>query len=268
MQNMALKVGIDGLGPLGRQLLRELLLRVQDGDERRIPTVIRDAELALDPERVVASIARDGARAGPRLRVAAENLRFAAREIELTDAPIVGLVDMILEGNRGAGIEGEAEALLGLFEPLCDAFGMRWGVLHVRRSREEVALRGSAWPQSGHASDEGPLARALLEAVPELAGKLETTATLGLGPSTTFDLAVMLAGPPSLEQVLDRLRDAGRDGRIELRTHRSSDHEPCGHPRTIVDGVAARAAGPLVRLCGGFDPLAVLARKIVDDLPV
>jgi hypothetical protein len=76
-----------------------------------------------------------------------------------------------------------------------------------------------------------------------------------------------LPGPPSLEQVLDRLHDAETDRRMDMRTDRSSLDQACGHPRVLVDGMSARASGPLVRLAGFFDPLAVAARQVLDDVP-
>jgi hypothetical protein len=259
------RVGINGLGPLGRQMLRELISRVQQGDTRLIAAAVHDPELGLDPDRLASMVAREGPRAGPRVRVSAHHVRFGDQEIAIVDAPVATNVDVIVDGAQAWDVQGEAEALAAVFEPLLDAFGVRWSVAHVRRRREEAHLPSRAqWPQPGHVSDGGPLARELLERLPELAGKVEVVATVGLGPASSFDLSATMPGPPSLEQVLDRLLDAAGDGRIEMRTHRGALDQACGHPRVIVDGMSARAAGPLVRIAGFFDPLAVWARRVLD----
>ena len=161
------------------------------------------------------------------------------------------------------------------------AFGVRWallGTVHAYTAGQALidgAVKGSDM-RRGRAAGENIVpttthaTAALTSVLPSLAGKLAgSSIRVPVSDGSMWDLTVTLGGSPTLDQVIEALRDAADGPRLRGVLHVTDEplvsSDIVGDPHSsIVDVGASLAAGPLIRLQGWYDNETGYAARLLD----
>lgn len=335
-----LRIGINGLGRIGRTVLRAAAQRLADpewkGVARPGPAIEVVAANDLIPAdrlaylvehdsvhrwpRMEASVTERGVRAGPfdltlsrhadPSSIGWRNLgvdvvlectgRFSKRpevaaHLEQVDRVILGRPgegdEMVVLGANDERLMGDPKVLSAasctthatapVLSVLHRAFGVRWcllGTVHAYTAGQSLVdgatphddwRRGRAAaynivPTTTHAT------KALTVVLPELAGKVDgNSVRVPVPEGSLWELTLTLDGSPSLERVIDVLRDAAQSPQlrriIEVVDKPLVSSDIVGEPvSSIVDVGASRSSGPLIKLVGWYDNEAGYAARLLD----
>jgi len=340
--HMALRIGINGLGRIGRLALRHAVGRrqnpggaVRSGSDIEIVAAndLADAgDLAYlishdsvhRCDRVDATADGDTIRAGDfSVKVTAERDpakipwaeqgvdivlectgRFTTAEtmaLHRTDpkgpkhvilgAPGKGVDKTVVVGVNDDSLDPAKERLISnascttnaispVLSVLDRAFGFRWGIVGTTHAythgqglvdilNPKDRRRGRAAAVNLVPTSTGA-AKAVALVIPSLAGKIDGTAVRVPVPNgSLFDITMMLEGAPSLDRVLDTLREASKGdalrGVLDVRDDAlvSSDILGDNHS-SIVDVGACIGMGPLIKIVGWYDNEWGYAGRLLD----
>ncbi|MCA9691961.1 MAG: glyceraldehyde 3-phosphate dehydrogenase NAD-binding domain-containing protein [Nannocystaceae bacterium] len=171
-------------------------------------------------------------------------------------------------------------ALAPVLSVLHKAFGFRWGIMgttHAYTGGQGLVdsldrkdyRRGRAAAVNLVPTSTGA-AKAVALVIPELSGKIDGTAVRVPVPNgSLFDVTCTLDGGPSLDRVLEALRDGARSDRLrgilDVRQDDMVSSDILGDPHSsIVDVGACIASGPLVRIVGWYDNEWGYAGRLLD----
>lgn len=335
-----LRIGINGLGRIGRTVLRAAAQRALDptwkGIARSGPSIdIVAANDLIPADRLAYLVEHDSVHRWPRMEsgVTERGVKAGPFDIALSrhaDPKAIGWreldVDLVLECTGrfstrpevaahleqvdrvilGRPGEGDDMVVLGANDQLLTgdqrvlsaasctthatapilavlnrAFGVRWcllGTVHAYTAGQSLVdgatphddwRRGRAAaynivPTTTHAT------KALTVVLPELAGKVDgNSVRVPVPEGSLWELTLTLDGSPSLDRVLDVLRDAARSPQlrriIEVVDKPLVSSDIVGEPvSSIVDVGACRSSGPLLKLVGWYDNEAGYAARLLD----
>lgn len=197
---------------------------------------------------------------------------------------VIGVNDEALAG-AGLRIVSAASCTTHATAPVLHvldrAFGVRWallGTVHAYTAGQALidgAVKGSD-VRRGRAASENIVpttthaTAALISVIPSLAGKLAgSSIRVPVSDGSMWDLTVTLGGSPTLDQVIEALRDAADGPRLRGVLHVTDEplvsSDIVGDPHSsIVDVGASLAVGPLIRLQGWYDNETGYAARLLD----
>lgn len=171
-------------------------------------------------------------------------------------------------------------ALTPVLAVLDRVFGVRWGLVgttHAYTAGQGLVdglagkdlRRGRAAPMNIVPTSTGA-AKAISEVLPNLRGKCDGTAVrVPVVDGSLYDVVCMLEGQPTLERVIDALREAAKGeqlrGILDVRKEALVSSDILGDPHSsIVDVEACMGLGQLVKIVGWYDNEWGYAGRVLD----
>lgn len=171
-------------------------------------------------------------------------------------------------------------ALTPVLAVLDRVFGVRWGLVgttHAYTAGQGLVdglagkdlRRGRAAPMNIVPTSTGA-AKAIAEVLPNLRGKCDGTAVrVPVVDGSLYDVVAMLEGQPTLERVIDALREAAATdalrGILDVRKEALVSSDVLSDPHSsIVDVDACMGLGQLVKIVGWYDNEWAYAGRVLD----
>jgi len=171
-------------------------------------------------------------------------------------------------------------ALTPVLAVLDRVFGVRWGLVgttHAYTAGQGLVdglagkdlRRGRAAPMNIVPTSTGA-AKAISEVLPNLRGKCDGTAVrVPVVDGSLYDVVCMLEGQPTLERVLDALREAAKGdamrGILDVRKEALVSSDILSDPHSsIVDVEACMGLGQLVKIVGWYDNEWGYSGRVLD----